>query len=89
MCFYLIIKLLRALEKPLPLEVYASPTFDPHVLAMRASLGGIVKHTPLTHRQEHEFKVETILRLPVTRSTVETESLEIAAVDGRGLETEA
>lgn len=33
--------------------------------------------------------METILRLPVTRSTVETESLEIAAVDGRGLETEA
>ena len=34
--------------------------------------------------QEQEFKVETILRLPVTRSAVETETLELAAVDGRG-----
>ena len=34
--------------------------------------------------QDNEFKIETILRLPVARSTLETESLELAAVDGRG-----
>ena len=79
------------------------------MLAMRASIGTVVKQTPLAKgkdwlgqvgwlqcvnmwdqwermsmAQDNEFKIETILRLPVTRSTLETESLELAAVDGRG-----
>eukprot|EP00435_Cladocopium_sp_Y103_P008713 s2755_g2.t1 len=65
-------------------EVFASSSFSGEMLAMRACIGNVMKQTPLTQRKEQEFKVETILRLPVTRSAVETESLELAAVDGRG-----
>lgn len=65
-------------------EVYASNSFRAEMLAMRASIGTVVKQTPLAKGKDNEFKIETILRLPVTRSTLETESLELAAVDGRG-----
>ena len=94
------------------IQVYASNSFRAEMLAMRASIGTVVKQTPLAKGKDWlgwvgwcqcvdmwhgrrmsmaqdnefkvEFKVETILRLPVTRSTLETESLELAAVDGRG-----
>lgn len=65
-------------------EVYAPSSFSAEMLAMRACIGNVMKQTPLAQRKEQEFKVETILRLPVTRSAVETETLELAAVDGRG-----
>lgn len=93
----------------LQIQVYASNSFRAEMLAMRASIGTVVKQTPLAKgkdwlgqvgwlqcvnmwdqwermsmAQDNEFKIETILRLPVARSTLETESLELAAVDGRG-----
>ncbi|CAK8994035.1 unnamed protein product [Durusdinium trenchii] len=74
-------------------EVYVSDvSFVGNMLAMRACIGETVQQTRLAQRGEQseqgpqgwEFKVESILRLPVSRSVLETEGLKIEGVDGRG-----
>ncbi|CAJ1406791.1 unnamed protein product, partial [Effrenium voratum] len=74
-------------------EVFAPGSYKLDSLAVLARVGDVERRTALTQRkegkspsesQEHEFEVETILRLPVTHVAVETDSLEISAVNRRG-----